>query len=137
MLVPIDEYIDGTINDKGGSFKFKTAGQYQLCASAFNSKGKKYEYSKDITVSEISTVNIDLPQYTHTDTEINVTVNSDKKSFKWNVILDGQEVTDLSECIDGSLDNDKNTIKLKKADVIRLNVKLQMKQVELLGTVKV
>ena len=115
VLVPIDEYIDGTINDKGGSFKFKTAGQYQLCASAFNSKGKKYEYSKDITVSEISTVNIDLPQYTHTDTEINVTVNSDKKSFKWNVILDGQEVTDLSECIDGSLDNDKNTIKLKKS----------------------
>lgn len=66
-------------------------------------------------MSEISTVNIDLPQYTHTDTEINVTVNSDKKSFKWNVILDGQEVTDLSECIDDSLDNDKNTIKLKKS----------------------
>ena len=64
-------------------------------------------------------------------------MNSDKKSFKWNVILDGQEVTDLSECIDGT-DNDKNTIKLrKKADVIRLNVKLQMKRVELLGTVKV
>ena len=55
--------------------------------------------SKDITVSEISTVNIDLPKYTHTETEINVIVTSDKKSFKWNVILDGQEVTDLSECI--------------------------------------
>lgn len=53
-----------------------------------------------------------------------------------DVILDGNEVTDLSECIDGSLDSDKNTIKLKKADVIHLNVKLQMKRVELLGTVK-
>ena len=42
VLVPIDEYIDGAINDKGGSFKFKTRLiNISFCASAFNSKGKK------------------------------------------------------------------------------------------------
>ncbi len=43
---------------KAAVYKFKTAGQYQLCASALIQKAKNMNISKDITVSEILTVNM-------------------------------------------------------------------------------
>ena len=117
--VSVDEYIDGTLTDKGGSFRIKTAGKYRICASASNSRGIKYEYSKDITVYDTTNVNIQIPEYTHTDTQINISANTDKEpadgAAKWNVLFEGKPIENIAEHIDGSLDGNDNTVILKKS----------------------
>lgn len=117
--VSLDEYIDGTLTDNGGSFRIKTAGKYRLTASASNSRGTKYEYSKDITVYDTMGVNIQIPEYTHTDMEINISASTDKElddsAGKWNVLFEGKPIENITEYIDGSLDGNDNTVILKKS----------------------
>ena len=119
--VPIDEYIDRTLSAEGGNCKFKCSGQFKLCAVAENSRGRKYEYAKDIAVYDVMNVSVQAVETTHTDTEIQITSSADKPisdcSQKWIIAFDGEAVEDLSEYIDGELNGDNNTVKLKKSGI--------------------
>ncbi|MGN0106177.1 MAG: S-layer homology domain-containing protein [Hominilimicola sp.] len=122
--VPLDEYIDGTMSAEGGAFKFKSGGKYRLCAVAENSRGRKYEYAKDITVYDVMNLSVQAVETTHTDTEIQITSSADKPlsdcSQKWSIAFDGEAVEDLSEYIDGDLNGSNNTVKLIKSGIYEI-----------------
>lgn len=89
---------------------------------------------------DTTNVNIQIPEYTHTDTQINISANTDKEpadgAAKWNVLFEGKPIENIAEHIDGSLDGNDNTVILKKAAAIHLNMKLPTQQTAVLRIVK-
>lgn len=122
--VSLDEYIDGTLSEEGGIFKFKSGGKYRLLAVAENSRGKKYEYARDITVYDVITVSVQALETTHTDMDISIVASADKDisecTAEWSITFDGEAVEDLSEYIDGDLNGGNNTVKLIKSGIYEI-----------------
>lgn len=68
---------DGTLSNDGGKIQFTGAGSYELTATVTDSIGRSFAYSSPVMVYPVITLNMELPEETHTDKPVNVTLSGE------------------------------------------------------------
>ncbi|NLB79987.1 MAG: hypothetical protein GX796_14430, partial [Clostridiaceae bacterium] len=113
--------LNGSLDEKGGSFLFKEKGNYELTATATNFGNSKFEFSKALTVYPVPRADFVLKDYSYTDNIINVLPAISELGdldIVWTISKDGQE-TELNTCIEGVLTNGGGTIRfMDKGDYV-------------------
>jgi len=113
--VDLNTYIEGGLDNRGGSIGFKDKGNYTLKATITDEIGRVFEYKDSIEVYPIIEVNFDLPENAHTDSNINVVTalqGLGSNNIIWTLEREGQTV-DLARCLQGTLDNNGGSIRFK------------------------
>jgi hypothetical protein len=109
-------YIDGTLDNSGGTIRFKHAGTYELIARITDETGRVflYENGGKIEVLPILNISFELPKATHTDRTIELRTrgNNNVLPVKWNLTRDGEPV-ELASAIDGTLNAYGGDIRFK------------------------
>ncbi|MBU5255185.1 S-layer homology domain-containing protein [Tissierella praeacuta] len=120
--VELSDFVSGNLSNDGGIVTFPYKGEYILKASFTDDGGRIYDYEQSFKVYPVLAVGYTLPKYAHTDSYINVEVNSTE--------LDGLEVEwlvdntfgfqDWSTYVEGNLNNSGGSIRFKRAGVYEL-----------------
>jgi hypothetical protein len=109
-------YVDGSLNNSGGSIKFKHAGTYELITRVTDESGRVFlfENGGEIEVLPILDISFELPETTHLDRtlEIRTRGNNNVLPVKWSITKDGENV-ELSDVIEGELNAYGGQIKFK------------------------
>lgn len=109
----LNDCIEGTLSDNGGTIRFKEKGNYQLKAAVIDSTGRSFEYTSPVMVYPVITMDFTIAKTTHTDKSVTMQtqlIEAGKLPVVWSVIKDGIEVA-VSDCIEGSLGNDGGNIR--------------------------
>lgn len=111
----LDTVIDGSLTNSGGSITFKEKGTYALTATVTDTTGRRFTCSKEILVYPVISPEFDLPEYTHTDKAVNITIapKLDGLDVVWAATKDGKE-TAIDKIIDGSLTSTGGSITFKE-----------------------
>lgn len=120
--ISMEQSVNGTLNDNGGSIKFKNAGSYTLFVSFTDDGGRSYSYEQDFIVYPIPVVTYTLPKFAHTDTQISVTTtleNIDGLKIEW-LIDNTNGYQDWKTYVDVELSNNGGDIIIKRAGVYEL-----------------
>ncbi|MEA5040246.1 MAG: S-layer homology domain-containing protein [Clostridiaceae bacterium] len=111
--VALSDYIDGTLNNDGGSVRFIDKGVYTLTATVTDATGRTFETSSSVTVYPVGAVGFYLPEIVHTDEAVAVEAtftNIDTATAEWTLTRNGVAAT-LGEYVDGTLTNDGGSIR--------------------------
>ena len=98
-------YIDGQLNNQGGSIHFKRAGVYDLQARVTDATGRVFHFnSGKIEVLPVLSLSFELPATAHTDTQIEVRTrgNNNVLPVEWSLMKNGT-VIPLEQAVSGSL----------------------------------
>lgn len=96
-------YIDGTLDNNGGSIRFKHAGTYELIARITDETGRVFlfENGGKIEVLPVLDISFELPETTHTDRTVDLRTrgNNNVLPVEWTLTKDGKpaEITDALE----------------------------------------
>lgn len=116
------ELADGTIQNEGGTIRFKDKGSYILKASVTDSFGRVFEYSSEIIkvypVPEVdfsadSGAEYPLPLYGYKDKNITVIPKVNELGslkIQWLISKDGKAEKDYSAYVQGAMTNDGGNI---------------------------
>ena len=112
-----ETYVDGTLDNSGGSIKFKHAGTYELIARITDETGRVFLFEKGGKVEVLPVLNIsfELPEITHLDRTLDLRTrgNNNVLPVNWEIKKDGVPV-DLSAVIDGDLNAYGGQIRFKE-----------------------
>jgi len=120
--VTIDNYIDGTLTNNGGSIRFTQKGEYVLTASFTDGAGRSYSYSQTVTAYPVPALTFSLPESVHTDTDVVIDAAStemDGLTVEW-MVDNTYGFQNWDTYISGGLSNDGGTIRFKHAGVYEL-----------------
>jgi hypothetical protein len=110
-------YIDGTLDNNGGTIRFKHAGTYELIARITDESGRVflYEDGGKIEVLPVLNISFELPASTHTDRTVDLRTrgNNNVLPVEWTLTKDGKP-TELSEVLEGSLNAYGGKIQFKE-----------------------
>ena len=99
-------YIDGELDNNGGSIRFKHAGTYELITRITDETGRVFLYEDGCKVEVLPVLNItfELPETTHTDRTLDLRTrgNNNVLPVEWSLTRDGQPV-EISDVLKGSL----------------------------------
>jgi len=99
-------YVDGTLDNSGGSIRFKHAGTYELIARITDETGRVFlfENSGKIEVLPVLDISFELPESTHTDRTVDLRTrgNNNVLPVEWSLTKDGEPV-EISDALDGTL----------------------------------
>jgi hypothetical protein len=99
-------YVDGKLNNNGGTIRFKHAGVYELVARVTDATGRVFlfEYGNKTEVHPVLDIRFELPEATYTDRTIDLrtTGNIGVLPIEWVVTKDGKAVK-LAEYVEGEL----------------------------------
>ena len=98
-------YIDGQLNNQGGSIHFKRAGVFDLQARVTDTTGRVFHFnSGKIEVLPVLSLSFELPATGHTDTQIEVRTrgNNNVLPVEWSLMKNGT-VIPLEQAVSGSL----------------------------------
>jgi len=99
-------YVDGTLDNSGGSIRFKHAGTYELIARITDETGRVFlfENTGRIEVLPVLSISFELPESTHIDRTIDLRTrgNNNVLPVEWTVTKNGASV-ELSGVTEGSL----------------------------------
>ncbi|AGA68791.1 putative S-layer protein [Desulfitobacterium dichloroeliminans LMG P-21439] len=99
-------YIDGTLDNSGGSIRFKHAGTYELIARITDETGRVFLFENGgrIEVLPVLSISFELPEATHTDRTIDLRTrgNNNILPVEWIITKDGTNV-ELYDVVDGAL----------------------------------
>ena len=115
--VDLDDYLIGTLTERGGSIQIREKGNYVLTASFVDGGGRAYSYQQAFTVYPVPAVNFSLPATAWTDSDLAVTViatDMEDITIEW-LVDNTYGYQDWNTYIDGSLDNDGGMIRFKRA----------------------
>lgn len=121
-VVSMAEFMEGTLDNDGGSIKFIKAGKYTLSVSFRDEGERAYSYEQNFQVFAIPVVTYNLPEFAHTDKEIEITttlVNVGDLEIEW-LIDNTYGYQDWNTYVDGNLDNNGGKIYFKRAGVYEL-----------------
>lgn len=110
--VQMTEFMDGALDNRGGTIKFKEKGNYTLKATATDELGRSFEFTDSIMVYPVVEVSFDMPSATHVDEGFNLVVTHkelNQLNIEWILEKDGEKVS-LSDYIAGNLSNDGGSI---------------------------
>ncbi|MDI6877913.1 MAG: S-layer homology domain-containing protein [Desulfitobacteriaceae bacterium] len=99
-------YVDGTLDNSGGSIRFKHAGTYELIARITDETGRVFLFENGgrIEVLPVLGISFELPKATHTDRTIDLRTrgNNNVLPVEWTITKDGEQV-EPSNVMEGSL----------------------------------
>ncbi|BAE86358.1 S-layer homology domain-containing protein [Desulfitobacterium hafniense] len=99
-------YVEGALDNSGGSIRFKHAGTYELIARITDETGRVFLYESGGTIEVLPVLNIsfELPEATHTDRTINLRTrgNNNVLPVEWSLTRN-EQTAGLSDNIEGSL----------------------------------
>lgn len=99
-------YIDGKLDNNGGSIRFKHAGTYELITRITDETGRVflYEDGGKVEVLPVLSITFELPETTHTDRTLDLRTrgNNNVLPVEWTLTRDGQPV-EISDVLAGSL----------------------------------
>jgi hypothetical protein len=99
-------YVSGTLDNSGGSIRFKHAGTYELIARITDETGRVFlfENGGKIEVLPVLSISFELPESTHTDHTIDLRTrgNNNMLPVEWTATKNGAPV-ELSDVAVGSL----------------------------------
>jgi len=120
--VILSDFVSGKLANDGGTLQFSQKGEYTLKASFTDDGGRTYSYEQAFKVYPVPSVSYTLPQYAHTDSDINVNVDSiefDGLKIEW-LVDNTFGFQDWATYVDGNLDNMEGHIKFKRAGIYEL-----------------
>jgi hypothetical protein len=101
-----ETYVDGTLDNSGGSIRFKHAGTYELIARVTDETGRifLFENGGRIEILPVLSISFELPESTHTDRTIDLRTrgNNNVPPVEWAITKNGAPV-ELSDVTEGSL----------------------------------
>jgi hypothetical protein len=110
-------YVSGTLDNSGGSIRFKHAGTYELIARITDETGRVFLFENGgrIEVLPVLSISFELPEVTHTDRTIDLRTrgNNNVLPVEWSLTKDGEpvEVSDAMEGIIERLSAGKSSLK--------------------------
>lgn len=110
-----NDYVEGELSNVGGAIGFKETGKFSIEASLIDETNREFTAKKDVEVLPVPEMSIDLKQTTHTDSVVNVAVESKNLgdlNIAWELKKDNSKV-ELKDFIDGNFTNDGGSIQFK------------------------
>jgi hypothetical protein len=99
-------YIDGTLDNSGGSIRFKHAGTYELITRITDETGRVFLFENGgrIEVLPVLSISFELPESTHTDRTVDLRTrgNNNVLPVEWTLTKDGKPV-EIFNALDGTL----------------------------------
>jgi len=99
-------YVDGRLDNNGGSIRFKHAGTYELIARITDETGRVFlfENGGKIEVLPVLSLSFELPESTHTDRTVDLRTrgNNNVLPVEWTLTKDGKPV-EISDALEGTL----------------------------------
>ncbi|UWG97460.1 S-layer homology domain-containing protein [Dehalobacter sp. DCM] len=99
-------YVDGTLENSGGSIRFKHAGTYELIARITDETGRVFLFENGgrIEVLPVQNISFEFPESTHTDRTVDLRTrgNNNVLPVEWSLTKDGETV-DISDALGGTL----------------------------------
>ncbi|MBU5426966.1 S-layer homology domain-containing protein [Tissierella pigra] len=120
--VELSDFVSGNLSNNGGIVTFPYKGEYILKASFTDDGGRIYDYEQSFKVYPVPAVSYTLPKYAHTDSNINVDVDSteiDNLEIEW-LVDNTYGFQDWSTYVERSLNNSGGSIRFKRAGVYEL-----------------
>ncbi|MCG8540147.1 MAG: S-layer homology domain-containing protein [Clostridia bacterium] len=121
--VEFDKYTENTLDNTGGEIRFTAKGSYALTVVAVNYGNNEFQFKKSIEVYPIPQIDINLPEYAHTDEEVNLVPAIEELNVKWSLLKEGQ-IVDISTYTEGNLDNSGGVVKFKENGSYNLKAKI-------------
>jgi hypothetical protein len=110
-------YVDGLLDNGGGSIRFKHAGTYELIARITDETGRVFLFENGgrIEVLPVLDISFELPEATHTDRIIDLRTrgNNNVLPVEWTLTKDGDPV-EVSDALDGTLNAYGGKIQFKE-----------------------
>ena len=120
--VELLNFVNGNLSNEGGIATVPHKGNYILKVSFTDDGGRIYEYEQSFKVYSVPTVAYTLPKYAHTDSNVNIEVNStelDGLEIEW-LVDNTYGFQDWPTYVDGNLNNSGGNIRFKRAAVYEL-----------------
>lgn len=99
-------YVDGSLDNSGGSIRFKHAGTYELIARITDETGRVFlfENGGKIEVLPVLSLSFELPKATHTDRTVDLRTrgNNNVLPVEWTLTKDSKPV-EISDTLEGTL----------------------------------
>ncbi|RJE46590.1 MULTISPECIES: S-layer homology domain-containing protein [unclassified Dehalobacter] len=116
------DILDGTLENGGGTFAFKTKGEYSLTASITDEAGRIFTHTENTKVYPVAAIAFSLPAAAHTDTTLEVVTaltEADGLTVDWSLIKNG-EAAALTDAVEGTLENQGGKIRFLDKGVYTL-----------------
>jgi len=120
--VEFSDFVSGNLSNDGGIVTFPYKGEYTLKAFFTDDGGRIYDYEQSFKVYPVPAVGYTLAKYAHTDSDVNVEVNStelDGLKIEW-LVDNTYGFQDWSTYVEGNLNNSGGSIRFKRAGVYEL-----------------
>lgn len=116
------DILDGNLSNEGGTFVFKTKGEYSLTAAITDDTGRVFTLTENTKVYPVVRLAFELPTASHTDTTLEVSTtltDADGPTVAWSIIKNGETAVFADE-LEGALTNDGGKIRFKDKGVYML-----------------
>lgn len=112
----LSDCTEGTLNNVGGSVRFRDKGIYVLTAAVTDKSGRVFTVAEEIKVYPVAAFSFTLPETAHTDQTVTVSVTSSELQdmrAEWTVTYNGESVS-LSDVLEGMLTNEGGSVRFTK-----------------------
>ena len=120
-------YVDGSLDNSGGSIRFKHAGTYELIARITDETGRVFLFENGgrIEVLPVLDISFELPEATHTDRIIDLRTrgNNNVLPVEWTLTKDGGPA-EISDALDGALNAYGGKIQFKEVGTYTLTASM-------------
>lgn len=116
------DILEGTLGNEGGTFVFRTKGEYTLTASITDETGRIFTHTESTKVYPVSEITFLLPAASHTDTALDVVTaltEADGLTVNWS-LTKNSEAAELVDELEGTLTNDGGKIRFRDKGVYML-----------------
>lgn len=120
--VEVLDFISGNLSNEGGTVTFPHNGEYVLKVSFTDDGERTYSYEQQFKVYPVPSISYSLPKYAHTDSDINIDVDStgiDGLKIEW-LVDNTFGFQDWSTYVEGDLSNVGGNIRFKRAGIYEL-----------------
>ena len=112
----LSECAEGTLDNVGGSIRFREKGLYVLTATVTDKSGRVFTATEEIKVYPVAAFSFTLPETAHTDKAVTVSVTSSElqdMKAEWTILYNGESVT-LADVLEGVLTNEGGSVRFTK-----------------------
>ena len=112
----LSDCAEGTLNNVGGSVRFRDKGIYVLTAAVTDKSGRVFTAAEEIKVYPVTAFSFTLPETAHTDKAVTVSVTSSESQevkAEWTVVYNGESIL-LSDVLEGLLTNEGGSVRFTK-----------------------
>ena len=120
--IPLEDCVEGTLDNDGGLVRFKEKGEYRLKAFWTDEGSRTYQHELAVTVYPVPFISYLLPQFAHTDDQLDIEVNSsDLEGTKVEWLLDNTYgFQDWSTYVEGAMTETGGLLRFKRAGVYEI-----------------